>query len=392
MKTNSQPFWVRIPYTLIGAGGVENVGALAKKLGGNKVLIVTDQGVVKAGLVDKVKQLVEKEGMEIGVFDRCEPDAPTSVIRSCAKFTKDGGYNLIIGVGGGSTLDTAKVASILATGKDVAHEDIDQWVVTQAPRRGLPRIQISTTAGTGSETSLGAVITSADGSKKVIFGEYLLPDVAIVDPLMTLNLPPEITAHSGMDALSHAIEAYTNNQASIVSDMLAERAIKLISDSLRIACYRGSKDLDARSNMAIAAYYATIALIMSGGAQLVHGMGHSLQMKAHCTHGVSCSIMLPYVMEFNVLADESKYARIAELMGEKVEGLPLRDAAEKAVEAVRKLTLDIGMPQRLRDIGVKKEEISGFVDILFTVNLRQVNNNYRSCSRESATKIFEAAW
>ena len=393
MTANREPFWVRIPYMLVGAGAVENVGTLAKKLGGKKVVIVTDPGVVQAGLVDKVKQPLEKEGIEFGIFDKCEPDAPVNVIRSCAQFIKEGGYDLMISVGGGSTLDAAKVAGIAATAEDVAKEDIAQYAVTGTPRHGLPKIQIATTAGTGSEVSLGAVWTDVDGSKKVISGEYNLPEVAIVDPLMTLNLPAKITADTGMDALSHAIEGYTNTiKASIISDMFNESAIKLVADNLRTTYYKGSKNLEARHDMAIAASNACIGLIMAGGAILNHGMAHSLQMEAHCTHGVSCSIMLPHVMEFNMLVNPAKYARIAELMGEKIEGLPLRDAARRAVEAVRKLTLDIGMPQRLRDIGVKKEDIPRFVDILFTINLRMANNNPRDCSREDAIKIYEAAW
>jgi len=392
MTANREPFWVRIPYMLVGAGAVENVGTLAKKLGGKKVVIVTDPGVVQAGLVDKVKQPLEKEGIEFGIFDKCEPDAPVNVIRSCAQFIKEGGYDLMISVGGGSTLDAAKVAGIAATAEDVAKEDIAQYAVTGTPRHGLPKIQIATTAGTGSEVSLGAVWTDADGTKKVISGEYNLPEVAIVDPLMTLNLPAKVTADSGMDALSHAIEGYTTPKANPVSDMFNESAIKLVADNLRIAYYKGSKNLQARQNMAIAASNATIGLIMGGGAILVHAMGHSLQMKVHCTHGVSCSIMLPHVMEFNKFADPEKYARIAELMGEKIDGLPLRDAAQKAVDAVRKLTLDIGMPQRLRDIGVKKEQLPQFVDILFTVNTRMLNSNPRVCTREDATRIYEAAW
>ena len=394
MTANRKPFWVRIPYTLIGTGAVDNVGALAKELGGKKILIVTDQGVVQAGLVDKVKQSLEKEGIEFGIFDSCEPDAPVNVIKSCAQFAKEGSYDLIISVGGGSTLDIAKVAGVVATAEDIAQENISQYMATGAPRRGLPTIQIATTAGTGSEMSSAAVVTDVDGTKSGIRGrkgEYLLPEVAIVDPLMTLNLPPKITADSGMDALSHAIEAYTSTNASIVSDMFAETAMKLIANNLLSAYHKGSENLEARYNMAIGASLAGIAMNLAG-LTLNHAIGHSLQMEAHCTHGVSCSIMLPQVMEFNIFTNQPKYARIAELMGEKVEGLSLPDAAQKAVEAVRRLTLDIGMPQRLRDIGVDKEQFPRFVDVLFTVNMWGITRNPRDCSREDVTRMFEAAW
>jgi len=392
MTANAEPFWVRVPDTLIGIGAVQNTGTLVKKLAAKKVLIVTDRGVAQAGLVDKVKRSLEEEGIELGIFDACEPDAPVNVIKSCAQFAKEGGYDLMISVGGGSTMDIAKVAAVVATAEDVAQEDINQYVPTKVPRRGLPKIHVPTTAGTGSEVSIAAVITDTDGRKKAILSEYFFPEVAIVDPLMTLNLPPRITADSGMDALSHAIEAYTTVKASIVSDMFAEMTMKLVADNLRTAYSKGSENLEARYNMAIAAHHSSIALSTAGGAILSHGMGYAIQMGIDCTHGVSCSIMLPHVMEFNMLTDQPRYAHMAELMGEKVEGLSLPDAAQKAADAVRQLSLDVNMPQRLRDIGVKKEQIPQLVDILFTYSPRHVSNNPHNCSREDAARIFEAAW
>jgi len=375
---------------LIGTGTVENnAGALAKQFGSKKVLILTDPGVVKAGLVDRVKQPLEKEGIKFEVFDKCEPDAPENVIRSCAQALKDGGYDLMISIGGGSTMDTGKLASILATADDVVKVDIAQYV---PGKRGLPKIHIQTTAGTSAEATQGAMWTDVNGIKRVAGSPYFLAEVVIIDPLMTLELPAKITADTGMDALTHAIESYCSMRANIVTDMISEMAIKLIADNLRIVCYKGSMNPEARYNMAVAAGWACIPFVTLRGPILCHGLGHSLQMEAHCSHGVSVSIMLPYVMEFNIGVNPKRYARIAELMGEKVDDLPLRDAAQKAVEALRKLSADINMPQRLRDIGVKKEQIPRFVDILFTVNMLQVNNNPRECTREDATRLFETAW
>lgn len=390
MTAHSEPFWVRIPHMLIGTGTVENnVATLATQFGSKKVLILTDPGVVKAGLVDKVKQPLAKERVKFEVFDKCEPDAPENVIRSCAQALKDGGHDLMISIGGGSTMDTGKLASILATADDVAKADIAQYV---KGKRGLPKIHIQTTAGTSAEATMGAVWTDETGIKRVTGSPYFLAQLVIIDPLMTLELPAKITADTGMDALTHAIESYCSKRANIVTNMISEMAMKLIADNLRTAYHKGSKNPEARYNMAVAAGWACIPFITLGGPILPHGMGHSLQTEAHCSHGVSVVIMLPYVMEFNIDVNPERYARIAELMGEKVDNLPVRDAAQKAVEAVRKLSADINMPQRLRDIGVKKEQIPRFVDILFTVNMLQVNNNPRECTREDATRIFEAAW
>jgi len=392
VTVSSEPFWIRMPHILVGTGTVANVGALVKKFGGRKVLIVTDPGVVQAGLVEKVKQPLEKEGIEFGIFDGCEPDVPVHVVKKCAQFTKEGNYDFMIGVGGGSTIDTTKVASTVATADDVAQEDLSQYIDKGAPRRGLPRIHIPTTAGSGADVSLGSPVTDVDGAKKVIFGEHFLPEVSIIDPLMTLNLPARITADTGVDAFIHAFEGYTSIKANVVSDMLSETVIKLVADNLRLAYGKGSNNLEARQNMAIAASLS-IHCVLTASAILPHSMGHSLQSEVKCTHAVSCSIVLPHVMEFNLLVDQVKYARIAEMMGERVEGLSLRDAAQKAIEAVRKLTIDLGMPQRLRDIGMKKEQIPRVVDVLFApVNMWRINSNPRDCSREDATKIFEAAW
>lgn len=313
------------------------------------------------------------------------------VIKKCAKFAKEGGYDFIISVGGGSTIDTAKVASIVATADDIEKEDISQYINAGPPRRGLPRIHIPTTAGTGAEVSLGAPITDIDGVKKVVPSEYFFPEVAIVDPLMTMNLPPKITAETGMDALSHAIEGYISVKANVVSDMLAEKVIELVSGNLRDVYENGPDNLEGRYNMAIAASLA-IHAVLTSSSNLNHGISHTLQMGVNCSHGALCSIMLPFVMEYCML-DQARYARISQLMGEKVEGLSMQEASERAIIAVRKLSSDLNMPQRLRDVGVNREDIPKFIDILFApYNQRYIENNPRYCSREDATGILEAAW
>ena len=385
----SEPFRVRLPYTLIGTGAAGRVGELTKHLGGKKILIVTDSGVVQAGLLDKVKEPLEKESIEFGVFDGCEPNCPVDVVRRCAQFAKEGGYNLMIGLGGGSTLDTTKLASIAAATGDITLESIRNYVTGELPAPGLPKILIPTTAGTGSEISPVAVLVDVDGVKKAVRHEYCLADVAIVDPSTTQYLPAEITAYTGIDALSHAFEAYLCTTPNILSDTMAEMTIKLISENLRAAYHNGA--LEARYNMAIAATYAMSAVFMSG-LSLYHAMGHSLQIEAKTTHGISLYLVMSPIMEFNLMATPQRFARIAELMGEKIEGLPLRGAALKSMDAVKQLGTDIGLPQRLRDIGVKKEQIPRFVDILFTTNAERTRTNARPLSRQDATRLYESIW
>ena len=395
MGSYAGPFWVRLPYTLIGTGTVEQVGAIVKHLGGKKVLVVTDPGVVQAGLLDKVKQPLKKESIEFGVFDKCEPNCPIQVAQACAQFAKDGGYDLMVGLGGGSIMDTTKLASIAAAAKDVSLENIRSYITSGPPGWGLQTILIPTTAGTGSEISPVSVIVDADGVKKAGRHEYYLARVAIVDPLMTQYLPPAITAQTGIDALSHAFEAYLCPAPNILADSLAEMSIKLISDNLRTAYREGTQNLEARYNMALAATYAMSTLFISGptpNVSLYHAMGHSLQIEAKTTHGISLYLVMPVIMEYNLRTMPERFARIASLMGEKVEGLPLPEAAARSIEAVKQLAIDTGLPQRLRDIGVKKEQIPKFVEVLFDYYEGRIKANPRPISRDDAIRLYESAW
>lgn len=390
--TINRSFDIRIPYTLFGNGEAGNVGKIAKELGARKVLLVTDQGIVQSGLLDKVKQPLETEGIGIAIFADVLPENPIEIVEKTARAALENGCDMMIGVGGGNIMDNAKLASILITAQDISKEDVSQWLGTDmVPRRGIPKILIPTTAGTGSEWTPVA-ITTLEGRKMAIRSAYLLPEAVIVDPLLTLNLPQKITADTGMDALSHAVESYTGLRANQLSDMIEEKAIKLIATNLRAAYAKGSNNIEARYNMSFASMIACNFFLVAG-PHLGHGMAHSLHSVVHnTTHGITCSLILCSVMEFNMIATLEKQARIAELMGENVEGLSLQDKARRAVEAVRELSVDVGMPQRLRDIGMKKEDIETAVDVLFKYHMSLVNNNPRHCSREEAIKIFSAVW
>jgi alcohol dehydrogenase class IV len=388
MNQYANKFSIFIPDTLIGVGAVDDLGSIVKGLKANKVLIATDGGLVKAGLMDKVKRPLENEGIEYGVFDGCLPDAPFSVIEHCARMAKEGAYDLMIALGGGSVIDTVKAASILATGDGDIYSYLGQYKVYHS---GLPTIMIPTTAGTAAEWTWAAVITDdSKGVKRSIYSHYLHPKAVIIDPLLTVALPRNITAETGMDALIHGIEAYTTWKSNVMSDMFAEQTIKLAAGNLRAAYGKGSKNIEARYNMTVAA--ALGFCFIFSGLGLAHAMAYPLQLKSQISHGVSCSILLPFVMEYNMPVDLHKYARIAELMGEEVEGLSLRDKAIKSTDAVRKLSIDVEMPQRMRDVGVKKEDIPSFVDNVLTFQPHVVDANPRDASKEAIAKIFEAAW
>lgn len=391
MNQYGSTFSVFVPDTSIGVGAAENVGSIVKGLGAKKVLIVTDPGIVQAGLADKVKAPLEKEGIEFGVFDSCEINAPISIIERCAQVIKEGGYELLIGLGGGSVMDTVKAASIAVT----AEKDIRSYIGRgKVERAGLPKILMPTTAGTGSEwTCIVVMMEDSTREKNSIYSNYLYAQAVIIDPLMTLNLPPKTTAETGMDALCHGIEAYTCWKANLVSDMFAEKGIKLVADNLRAAYGKGSKNIEARYNMSVAAALV-MASLMSSGVHLVHGMAYPVQDFAEplITHAVSVAIMLPYVMEYNMPVNLHKFANIAELMGEQVEGLSLLNKAQRAIEAVKKLSVDMGIPQRMRDVGIKKEDIPSCVDNVFGFHSALIDANPRDCSRDDMAKIFEASW
>jgi len=389
MEEIGRTFSVYTPNTVVGVRAVENVATLARGLSTKKALIVTDTGVVSAGLLEPVKASLQKGEIEFAIFDKCQPDAPLNVIEDCAKTTKEGAYDLLIALGGGSILDTTKVTSVLA----VTDEDVRSLLgMDKVKKVGLPKILIPTTAGSGSEWSGAAVVAdNIDGHKKVLYSRYAYATAVIIDPLMTLNLPSRITGDTGMDALSHSIEAYTTWKANIVSDMYAEKTIQLVAENLRVAYAKGPKHTEVRYKLAIAAALGMQA-VMSSASGIVHSMNYPIGIKAHVTHGTAIALMLPHVMEYNLPGNPAKYAKIAQLMGENITGLSEMDAARKSVEAVRKLSRDVGMPQKLREVNIKKEDIPGFVDFLFEFQLYGMENNARDLTREDATKIFEAAW
>jgi alcohol dehydrogenase class IV len=275
-----------------------------------------------------------------------------------------------------------------------ADKEIHHYVgMHKVDKPGLPTILIPTTAGTSAEWTWVAVVTddldAGKTAKKSMYSKFLRARAVIVDPLMTVNLSPKATAETGIDALSHAVEAYTTWKANPISDMFTEKVISLLSQNLRSAYGRGNQNIEARYHMAICASLGFAYMI--SGAGIVHGMGYPLQMSTHIAHGESMAIMMPPVMEFNLVANPPRFARIAELMGENVQGLSLREKAHRSVEAVRQLIKDVRMPLRMRDVGVKAEQIPGFVEAVFMNTPHLIADNCRIPTREDLKSIYEAA-
>ncbi|MBC8418371.1 MAG: iron-containing alcohol dehydrogenase [Desulfobacterales bacterium] len=373
--------------TILGKGVVQQLGKEVTALGGRKVLVVTDPGVLKAGMVEMVEKALVSEGIKMGLFDKVEPEPPVRVVDECVQTITEGKYDLIIGIGGGSALDVAKGAAAVAPngGKVLDYVGIDT-----IPKKGLPKILIPTTAGTGSEATRVFVMTDeTDNTKKVVYSNFLLSDVAMLDPVLTVSMPPAVTADTGLDALVHAIEAYVSVNTTPFAEILALEAISLIAYNLPIVFSKGS-NIQARYNMLLAANLGGAAFT-SGGLGAVHGLAYVLGTDYHMAHGRSNAIMLPHVMSFNMTGNLQKYTDIAQAMGEHVEGLSLYEAAEKSVNAVKRLLTTVNISFNLSFYGILKEDLPKLVEGGMKQS-RLFVPNPRDLSEEDVRSIYEGAF
>lgn len=344
-------FIFKLPTKIIfGTGSCLNMKPILDQYGISRVMVVTDTGIAAtAGFKDFVDGL-NKQNVSYTVFADAVADPPIEAVDEAAQILKNSGADGVIAVGGGSSIDTSKAMCMLVTNEGSVRDYLFGGTKT-VKNRPLPLIAIPTTAGSGSEVTAASVITDNQHDIKLsVTHEYLMPLAAVVDPLMHVGMPPMITASTGMDALTHAIEAYVSLNAEPISDMYAKTAIKMISENIRTAMYNPS-NLEARSNMAIASILGAAAMV-NAGLGAVHGISQSMGGIAHTPHGIGNSLLLPYVMELNVAGNPQKFAKIAELMGENTQGLSLRDAADLSVKAVRKMSEDLRIPGSLKDLAI----------------------------------------
>ncbi|MGE5191542.1 MAG: iron-containing alcohol dehydrogenase [Deltaproteobacteria bacterium] len=388
---------------LFGRDATKQLGETARRLGAGRVFVVTDSHLVKAGVVGRVRDALAAADVSAEVFEGGLPEPPIALAETCAEQAHRFQTQAILGLGGGSNMDLAKiVATVLAHGGSPCDYVGDD----QIPGPILPLICVPTTAGTGSEVSGASVLTDTEKKMKVgVLSNYLRPRVAVVDPLLTVSCPPKVTADSGIDALTHAIEAYTavdNEEFPLppgektiyqgrhpLGDLLAERAIELIGANLRRACSNGH-DLAAREAMALGATLAGVAF-SNVGVAVVHALEYPIGGATHCSHGAGNGLLLPFVMRFNLPARVGRFARIAELLGENVAGLEEPAAAERAIAAVERLKTDIGIPQRLRDLGATQEQLPVFAEKAFAVK-RILRVNPRPVTAEDLEGILRSAW
>ena len=369
-----------------GPGAVEQLGELATGHSIRRVVIVTDKNLAKAGLVDKVSQPLRQAQVCVDVFDGGEAEPSIEAALRAIEYARSSSPQAILGLGGGSNMDLAKVTAVVLTHGGVP---TDFFGAENVPGPIMPVICVPTTSGTGSEVSHAAVLTDRANELKVaMLSNYLRPALAVVDPLLTLSCPAKVTADSGIDALTHAIEAYTAvdyDQLEVppgessgyegrypLGECIAQRAIELIGNHLSTAV-RAPDNAEARQAMSLAATMAGMAFSNCGVA-LVHALELSLGGALHCSHGAGNGLLLPHVMRFNLPQRKRTFARIAMLLGEDVSGLNDDEAAERAIAAVEQLARDIGIPERIRDLGGTEEQLPTLAEKAFAIKrLRWMN-------------------
>jgi len=372
---------------LLGQNVAKEVGEEAKGLGGTKAMIVTRPGMVSAGYAKLVEDALQATQIEAGIFDKVELEPPARNVDECALKIREGKYDVVVGLGGGSVLDVAKGAAIMATNPGAIS---DYFGIDTVHKPGLPKILIPTTAGSGSEVSRSVVVTDEKANtKKSVASSLVTPEVALLDPMLTLSMPPQVTANTGMDALVHAIESYVSATTTPFAEILAIEAVSLIAHNLPLAYAKGGNVM-ARYNMLLAASIAGLAFASSRlGA--VHGLAYVLDIEYHIPHGRANAIMLPHVINFNKTGNLGKFARIAQAMGENVEGLSMYEAAEKSVVAVKNLLNALQIPFQLSQYGISKDHLPKLVE----GGMKQARlfvPNPRDLTQEDVRSIYEKAF
>ncbi len=368
---------------IYGEGSIKKLPDEIRKLNNKKPLLITDKGIITAGIAEKITDVLEEAGIDYAVFDGIQPNPRDTTVTETAEFAMANNTDMLIAVGGGSSIDTAKAAGVILTegGTINDYEGLDKL---KKPITDL--IAVPTTVGTGSEVTFWSVITDTKRHFKMSVGSPLIAaKLAIVDPDLVETLPPSAVAATGMDALTHAIEGYTCKLAEPITDACGIYAIQMIGENIREAVYCDSKE--ARGKMLLASLIAGICFGNSDIAG-VHCMGEAMGGLYDMPHGLSMAIMLPHVMEYNYVACIDKFARIADALGENTEGMDKRAAAHKAVDAVYKLNKDLQIPTFIQ-AGGRREDIQELAE-RSAVNV-SVDSNPRKADTEAFRKMFENA-
>jgi lactaldehyde reductase len=369
-----------------GAGSISEIVTEAKKRAFKKALVVTDPDLIKFNVAKNVTDLLEKAGLAYDIFSQVKANPTVKVVKAGIEAFKAAGADYLIAIGGGSSMDTAKAIGIIINNPEYADvTSLEGAIDTKNP--SVPIIAVPTTAGTAAEVTINYVITDEEKKRKfVCVDPHDIPVVAVIDAKMMSSMPKGLTASTGMDALTHAIEGYTTLGAWELTDMMHLKAIEIISRSLRKAV---ENDPQGREDMALGQYIAGMGF-SNVGLGVVHGMAHPLGAFYDTPHGIANAVLLPYVMEYNAEYTGEKFKYIAEAMGVDTTGMSQAEYRAAAVNAVKQLSKDVGIPEKLHEIGVKEEDLqalseSAFADVC-------TGGNPRPCTVESILGIYKTAF
>ena len=371
----------------MGSGSLTSLGKIVASHETGRALIVTDKGIRQAGILDQVVKATGKSAKHIDIFDQVLPNPDISVMEACGQLVQSNDYALVIGLGGGSPMDVAKAAAVLPTNGGKIKPLLGKGM---AKNPGMPLCLIPTTSGTGSEATQAIVVDDPkSGTKKAIWDPHVIPQVAIVDPDLTIGMSANLTADTGLDALVHGIEAYTARISNPIAQAFARECIQLVSKHLPRAVKDGS-DLEARSGMSLAATLGGLA-ISNGGLGAIHGLAYPLDTLKHIPHGRTVAIMAPWVVDFNRVGNEAAYARIARFMGEDVDNMDMEAASQKAVSSLINLMESVGVSPYLIEHGIQPAEVDDLAKEAFRVAQRLLPSNPRDITEDDAVRIYRAA-
>lgn len=376
------------PVSYTGWGCLNQLLPEVERFKATNILIVTDPFLKELGLTDKIQQPLLSKGYATTIYTDIAPEPPLAIGEKLVDFTRKHHFDLVIGLGGGSALDLAKLAAVLAVHDGKVADYLNLTGTKTLEQKGLPKILIPTTSGTGSEVTNISVL-SLETTKDVVAHDYLLADIAIVDPELTISLPPKITAATGVDALTHAIEAYVSVNANEVTDALALQAIRLISGSIRTAVQEG-QNKQARSDMSYGSYLAGLAFFNAGVAG-VHALAYPLGGQFHIAHGDSNAVLLPYVMGYIRQSCEKRMKDILDAMGISSAYLSQEEASYKCVDALQQLVQDVNIPSTLKGFNIPEEALEQLTDDA-TKQTRILARSPMLLEREDIYTIYRAAF
>ncbi len=366
-----------------GPGSVESLKDIVADFGAKNVLVISDKGVAAAGLIERPQALLIEAGTTVKIIDETPPEPDVGQVEAILAKATGAAWDLVVGIGGGSAMDVAKIVAVMLNNDVKLRELLDKAPIA---RRGVPTVMIPTTAGTGSEATPNSIVLVPEDELKVgIVSPKLMSDCVILDPLMTLGLPPAITASTGMDALTHAIECYTSKKGNPFSEMIALQAIRLIARSIRTA-FADGKNVAARHDMLLGAFYGGMCIATSS-TTAVHALAYPLGGKYRIAHGISNAILLPFVMRFNSLGNEAKFRDIALAMGLDLAGQSDAAAGEALVAALFALNRDLRIPADLKRWNIGEADLETLVDGAAKVT-RLLDNNPRPMGKDDIRALY----